>query len=178
MPGAPPLAHGRTIKDGRHASDEIVVKGDFFYLYAFLLGLTNMRPDTRLDLMVPPMVVALNRKNCQLLPLRVKSVARLHFGQPLPKGEDIRFKAGTIFQNVDDRDWIADVLVPLVFQANYIYRVSGKSIGLLSNFHTRDFCRLAVNNGILRENLEPREHFRGSWFHPKNPTWFIDRFHS
>ena len=74
MPKAPALAKRRLIEDSGHTAHEGVVIDGFPDLNALLFGFTNEIPNTRFDLMIPPMVITRDWKNSEILPLGVERI--------------------------------------------------------------------------------------------------------
>src|SRR5437762_3599110 len=62
MPEALSLPHWRLIEDCGHASHEVVVEGRLPYLDTFLFGFTDQVPNARFDLMIPPVLIILDRQ--------------------------------------------------------------------------------------------------------------------
>src|SRR5882762_3291739 len=78
MPKASPLTHPRFIEDCCHATDKIVVIGCFPYHDTFLFRLADQISHARLDLPVPPVLIAVDRQHGDFLPLDVVRISRRH----------------------------------------------------------------------------------------------------
>src|SRR5262245_47070704 len=116
MPESSSLTDGCLIEDVRHAADEIVVVSGFAYVDAALRGVSNEVPSARFDLVLPPVVEALNRKRSDGLKFFRGVKSRFNTREPLPESENIDLGMG-IPQSGEHRFWILHVLIPFLFEA-------------------------------------------------------------
>src|SRR5262245_37150105 len=69
VPESLPLPNRRLVEDCGHPSYEGVVEERFPDFKTFLFGLANEVPNSRFDLRVPPVLIILDRKYRQMLPI-------------------------------------------------------------------------------------------------------------
>ena len=67
------------------------------------------------------------------------------FGHSLPQCENVRLEFCGIYQNINDKLRIANILVPLVLEPDHCQRPFGDGKGLTADFDTLNLSRLSFN---------------------------------
>src|SRR5262245_20096764 len=102
MPETASLPYRRLVEDGRHAAHEVVIVDGLPDLHAVLPSLANLISNSRLDLVVPPVLISLDRKNGDVLPLERVRVSRFGLRNPLPERHEIDAWAAAVPQRLDN----------------------------------------------------------------------------
>src|SRR4029453_14872342 len=113
-------------------------------------------PNPRLDTLIPPLLVALNRQYRQFLPLEVKAVLRLDVWQTLPERQQIGTSRPHGHESSRHSCRLLEVLIPFVLQASHTWKptVNGQCMSL--NIYATNAGRLPLNEGFLLKHCALR----------------------
>src|SRR5262245_10526507 len=156
MPEASSLPYRRLIEDGRHAAHEVVIVDGLPDLYAVLPSLANLISNSRLDLVVPPVLISIDRENCDVLPLERVSESWFGVRNPLPERHEIDMRTAGVPERLDNDRGITEVFEPLVLQANGPDQVAVDDEYLPIDPHAAHRCEFTRDHRVLGEHRRIR----------------------
>src|SRR5690349_7878631 len=130
VPKLPSLANGRFVEDLCHPADKLVIISGFLDDDAFLLGLADEVPSARFDLLLPPLIVTLDWKDGEFLPLGMKEISWCDVRHSLPKCQNVSSNRALFFEYINSRNRISKVFIPLIFQAYGVHHAPIHDVGL------------------------------------------------
>src|SRR5262245_57891165 len=153
MPETTSLPYRSLVENRCHSLYEVIVVCRLSNDDALFLRLTNLAAYSRLDLMIPPVLVALRGQNSNLVQLLMEGESRRHVWQALPECEHVRLEV-LIFKDRDHCFWITYIFVPFVLECDHRQWPSGNSIDLAEDIETLDLAWLALDQRVLTECVE------------------------